>query len=309
MTLYHSIEETIGATPLLRLARLEKVIHCKANLFAKLECFNPAGSIKDRIAYAMIQDAELQGVLKPGATIIEPTSGNTGVGLASVAAARGYRLIIVMPDSMSIERRNLIEAYGAQLVLTPAADGMKGAIAKAGALHREINGSIVVGQFVNPANPYTHEQTTGPEIWEDLRGNIDALVVGVGTGGTITGISHFLRQKKCDIHIAAIEPSASPVLSQGVAGTHGIQGIGAGFIPDTLDAKTYDEVIPISDEDAVSYMHAIAHHEGILVGLSSGAAFAGALELGKRPEFFGKNIVIIFPDSGERYLSIRDARG
>lgn len=301
--IYTSADQLIGKTPLLELTQVEKSEGLNAKILAKLEYFNPAGSVKDRIAKAMIDDAEAKGILKTGSTIIEPTSGNTGIGLASVAAARGYRIIIVMPETMSVERRQLMKAYGAELVLTEGAKGMKGAIAKAEELAEEIPGSFIPGQFVNPANPEVHERTTGPEIWEDTDGKVDAFVAGVGTGGTITGVGEYLKSQNADVKIVAVEPETSAVLSTGKAGPHKIQGIGAGFIPNTLDTKVYDEVIPVSNEDSFEYSKYIAKEEGVLVGISSGAALKAAIEVAKRPEFKGKTVVALLPDSGDRYYS------
>lgn len=301
--IYTSADQLIGKTPLLELTQIEKSEGLNAKILAKLEYFNPAGSVKDRIAKAMIDDAEAKGILKAGSTIIEPTSGNTGIGLASVAAARGYRIIIVMPETMSVERRQLMKAYGAELVLTEGAKGMKGAIAKAEELAKEIPGSFIPGQFVNPANPDIHEKTTGPEIWEDTDGKVDAFVAGVGTGGTITGVGEYLKSQNPDVKIVAVEPETSAVLSTGKAGPHKIQGIGAGFIPNTLDTKVYDEVIPVSNEDSFEYSKYIAKEEGVLVGISSGAALKAAIEVAKRPEFKGKTVVALLPDSGDRYYS------
>lgn len=301
--IYTSADQLIGKTPLLELTQIEKSEGLNAKILAKLEYFNPAGSVKDRIAKAMIDDAEAKGILKTGSTIIEPTSGNTGIGLASVAAARGYRIIIVMPETMSVERRQLMKAYGAELVLTEGAKGMKGAIAKAEELAKEIPGSFIPGQFVNPANPEVHERTTGPEIWEDTDGKVDAFVAGVGTGGTITGVGEYLKSQNPDVKIVAVEPETSAVLSTGKAGPHKIQGIGAGFIPNTLDTKVYDEVIPVSNEDSFEYSKYIAKEEGVLVGISSGAALKAAIEVAKRPEFKGKTVVALLPDSGDRYYS------
>ena len=301
--IYTSAAGLIGRTPLLELTNLEKKYGLKARILAKLEYLNPAGSVKDRIALAMIEDAEKKGLLTPQSVIIEPTSGNTGIGLASVAAARGYRIIIVMPDSMSVERRQLMKAYGAELVLTPGAQGMKGAIAKADELAAEIPPSFIPGQFVNPANPEAHYTTTGPEIWEDTDGTVDAFVAGVGTGGTITGIGRYLREKNPAVRIVAIEPKTSAVLSTGVAGKHGIQGIGAGFVPAVLDTGVYDEIIPVADEDAFATGRLVGKNEGVLVGISSGAAVWAALQLAQRPEMAGKTIVVLLPDTGDRYLS------
>lgn len=301
--IYTSAAGLIGRTPLLELTNLEKKYSLKARILAKLEYLNPAGSVKDRIALAMIEDAEKKGLLTPQSVIIEPTSGNTGIGLASVAAARGYRIIIVMPDSMSAERRQLMKAYGAELVLTPGAQGMKGAIAKADELAAEIPHSFIPGQFVNPANPEAHYTTTGPEIWEDTDGTVDAFVAGVGTGGTITGIGRYLREKNPAVRIVAVEPKTSAVLSTGVAGKHGIQGIGAGFVPAVLDTGVYDEIIPVADEDAFATGRLVGKNEGVLVGISSGAAVWAALQLAQRPEMAGKTIVVLLPDTGDRYLS------
>ena len=301
--IYTSAAGLIGRTPLLELTNLEKKYGLKARILAKLEYLNPAGSVKDRIALAMIEDAEKKGLLTPQSVIIEPTSGNTGIGLASVAAARGYRIIIVMPDSMSVERRQLMKAYGAELVLTPGAQGMKGAIAKADELAAEISHSFIPGQFVNPANPEAHYTTTGPEIWEDTDGTVDAFVAGVGTGGTITGIGRYLREKNPAVRIVAVEPKTSAVLSTGVAGKHGIQGIGAGFVPAVLDTGVYDEIIPVADEDAFATGRLVGKNEGVLVGISSGAAVWAALQLAQRPEMAGKTIVVLLPDTGDRYLS------
>lgn len=296
--------ELIGGTPILKLNRYSAEVGAtKATLLAKLEYLNPAGSVKDRIAFAMIEDAEKKGILKPGATIIEPTSGNTGIGLAAVAAAKGYHAILTLPDTMSVERRNLLAAYGAELVLTEGAKGMKGAIAKAEELKESIPGSIILGQFVNPANPAIHKATTGPEIWEQTDGKVDIFVAGVGTGGTITGVGEYLKDKNPDVKIVAVEPATSPVLSQGTAGAHKIQGIGAGFVPDVLNTKVYDEVLPIENDDAFEEGRKFAKSEGILVGISSGAALKAATILAERPENAGKNIVVLLPDSGDRYLS------
>ena len=301
--IYTSADQLIGRTPLLELTHIEKAHDLKAKIVAKLEYFNPAGSVKDRIAKAMIDDAEAKGLLKAGSVIIEPTSGNTGIGLASVAAARGYRIIIVMPETMSVERRQLMKAYGAELVLTEGAKGMKGAIAKADELAKEIPNSFVAGQFVNPANPKAHYETTGPEIWQDTDGKVDFFVAGVGTGGTITGVGKFLREKNPAVKVVAVEPKTSAVLSTGVAGSHKIQGIGAGFVPDVLDTKIYDEIIPVDNDDAFAVGKEIGHREGVLVGISSGAALWAAIELAKRPENAGKTIVVLLPDTGDRYLS------
>ena len=301
--IYTSADQLIGKTPLLELTHIEKALGLKAKVLAKLEYLNPAGSVKDRVAKAMIDDAEEKGLLKPGAVIIEPTSGNTGIGLAAVAAARGYRIIIVMPDTMSVERRQLMKAYGAELVLSEGAKGMKGAIAKADELAASIPGSFIPGQFVNPANPKAHFETTGPEIYADTDGKVDIFVAGVGTGGTITGVGEYLKSKKPEVKVVAVEPATSPVLSKGTAGAHKIQGIGAGFVPDTLDTKVYDEVFPVPNEAAFAVGREIARREGILVGISSGAAVYAAAELAKRPENAGKTIVALLPDTGERYLS------
>ena len=301
--IYTSADQLIGKTPLLELTHIEKELQLKARILAKLESFNPAGSVKDRIAKKMIDDAEAAGQLKLGSVIIEPTSGNTGIGLASVAAARGYRIIIVMPESMSVERRQLMKAYGAELVLTEAAKGMKGAIAKADELAKQIPDSFVPGQFVNPSNPKAHIETTGPEIYADTDGKVDYFVAGVGTGGTITGVGQYLKDKVPSVKVVAVEPASSPVLSQGVAGAHKIQGIGAGFVPDVLDTKVYDEIIPVSNEDAFAGGRLVGRKEGVLVGISSGAALHAAIELAKRPENEGKTIVVLFPDTGDRYLS------
>ncbi|MBO4583604.1 MAG: cysteine synthase A [Clostridia bacterium] len=301
--IYTSADQLIGKTPLLELVHIEKEEKLNAKLLAKLEYFNPAGSVKDRIAKSIIDDAEARGLIKPGATLIEPTSGNTGIGLASVAAARGYKLIIVMPETMSVERRKLIKAYGAELVLTEGAKGMKGAIAKAQELADEIEGSFIPGQFVNPANPKAHFEHTGPEIWDDTDGKVDIFVAGVGTGGTVTGVGQFLKSKKPGVKIVAVEPAGSPVLSTGTPGKHGIQGIGAGFVPDVLDTKVYDEIITVADADALETGRKIGLKEGVLVGISSGAAAFAAIQLAKRPENAGKTIVALLPDTGDRYLS------
>ena len=301
--IYTSADQLIGKTPLLELTNIEKALGLNAKIYAKLEYFNPAGSVKDRIAKAMIDDAEEKGLLKEGSVIIEPTSGNTGIGLAAVAAARGYRIIIVMPETMSVERRQLMKAYGAELVLTEGTKGMKGAIAKADELAAEIENSFIPGQFVNPANPAAHLATTGPEIYDDTDGNVDIFVAGVGTGGTVTGVGEYLKSKNPDVKVVAVEPDASPVLSKGTAGAHKIQGIGAGFVPDVLNTKVYDEVFPVSNDDAFATGKLIGKKEGVLVGISSGAAAYAAIELAKRPENAGKNIVVLLPDTGDRYLS------
>ena len=301
--IYTSADQLIGKTPLLELAHIEKENGLKARILAKLEYFNPAGSVKDRIAKAIIDDAEKSGALKPGATLIEPTSGNTGIGLASVAAARGYRLIITMPETMSVERRQLIKAYGAEIVLTEGAKGMKGAIAKAKELAAQIPDSFIPGQFVNPANPKAHYETTGPEIWEDTDGKVDIFVAGVGTGGTVTGVGEYLKAQNPAVRVVAVEPASSAVLSTGVSGSHKIQGIGAGFVPDVLNIKIYDEIITVENEDAFATGRAIGRKEGVLVGISSGAATWAAIELAKRPENEGKTIVVLLPDTGDRYLS------
>ena len=300
---YTSADQLVGKTPLLELVHIEKAERLEAKVLGKLEYFNPAGSVKDRIAKAMIDDAEQKGLLKDGSVIIEPTSGNTGIGLASVAAARGYRIIIVMPETMSVERRQLMKAYGAELVLTEGAKGMKGAIAKADELAKEIPGSFIPGQFVNPANPAVHKATTGPEIWEDADGKVDIFVAGVGTGGTVTGVGEYLKSQNPNVKVVAVEPASSPVLSKGVAGSHKIQGIGAGFVPDVLDTKVYDEIIPVENEDAFATGKLIGKKEGVLVGISSGAAVWAAIQLAKRPENKGKPIVALLPDTGDRYLS------
>ena len=301
--IYTSADQLIGKTPLLELTHIEKEEGLEAKVLGKLEYFNPAGSVKDRIAKAMIDDAEQKGLLKPDSVIIEPTSGNTGIGLASVAAARGYRIIIVMPETMSVERRQLMKAYGAELVLTEGAKGMKGAIAKADELAKEIPNSFIPGQFVNPANPSVHKATTGPEIWEDTDGKVDIFVAGVGTGGTVTGTGAYLKSQNPNVKVVAVEPAASPVLSKGVAGSHKIQGIGAGFVPDVLDTKVYDEIIPVENEDAFATGKLIGKKEGVLVGISSGAAVWAAIQLAKRLENKGKTIVALLPDTGDRYLS------
>ena len=301
--IYTSADQLIGRTPLLELTHLEKKYGLKARILAKLEYFNPAGSVKDRIARAMIDDAEAKGLLKEGSVIIEPTSGNTGIGLASVAAARGYRIIIVMPETMSVERRQLMKAYGAELVLTEGAKGMKGAIAKADELAKEIPNSFIPGQFVNPANPKAHFETTGPEIWEDTDGGVDVFVAGVGTGGTVTGVGRYLKSKNPAVRVVAVEPKSSAVLSTGVAGPHTIQGIGAGFVPAVLDTGVYDEIIPVENDDAFATGRELGKSEGVLVGISSGAALWAALELAGRPENAGKTIVVLLPDTGDRYLS------
>ena len=301
--IYTSADQLIGKTPLLELTHIEKELGLKAHVIAKLEYFNPAGSVKDRIAKEMIDEAERTGKLRKGSVIIEPTSGNTGIGLAAVAAARGYRIIIVMPETMSVERRQLMKAYGAELVLTEGAKGMKGAIAKADELAKEIPNSFVAGQFVNPANPKAHYETTGPEIWADTDGKVDFFVAGVGTGGTITGTSKFLKEKNPAVKVVAVEPKTSAVLSTGIAGSHKIQGIGAGFVPDVLDTKIYDEIIPVDNDDAFAVGKEMGHREGVLVGISSGAALWAAIELAKRPENAGKTIVVLLPDTGDRYLS------
>lgn len=300
---YTSIDQLIGRTPLLELVRIEKHFGLHAKILAKLEYFNPAGSVKDRIAKAILDDAEAQGLLKPGSVIIEPTSGNTGIGLSSVAATRGYRVIIVMPETMSVERRKLMKAYGAELVLTEGSKGMTGAIAKASELAAEITGSFIAGQFVNPANPKIHRETTGPEIWQDTDGNVDIFIAGVGTGGTLTGTGEYLRSVKPDVRIIAVEPAGSPVLSAGRSGSHKIQGIGAGFVPEVLNTRIYDEIITVNDEDAISTGKLTGKLEGFLAGISSGAALWAGIETAKRPENSGKNIVVILPDTGERYLS------
>lgn len=303
MKVYKKITDLIGHTPLLELENIEKEEKLEAKIYAKLEYFNPAGSVKDRIAKAMLEDAEAKGVLKPGSTIIEPTSGNTGIGLASAAAAKGYKLIIAMPETMSVERRKLMKAYGAELVLTEGAKGMKGAIAKAEELAKEIPNSFIPSQFSNPANPAAHEKSTGVEIWDDTDGTVDIFVAGVGTGGTISGTGKYLKSKNPNVKVVAVEPASSPVLSKGTAGPHKIQGIGAGFVPDTLDTKIYDEILPVENDDAFETGRRIAKTEGVLVGISSGAALYAAIQLAKRPENKGKTIVTLLPDTGERYLS------
>ena len=301
--IYKSSDELIGHTPLLELSHIEKEFNLEAKVIAKLEYFNPAGSVKDRVAKAMLDDAEAKGILKEGSTIIEPTSGNTGIGLASVAAARGYRVIIVMPDTMSVERRQLMKAYGAELVLSEGAKGMKGAIAKAEEIKATTPNSFIAGQFVNPANPKAHFEGTGPEIWDDTDGKVDVFVAGVGTGGTVTGVGQFLKSKNKDVKVVAVEPKSSAVLSTGVAGAHKIQGIGAGFVPDVLDTKVYDEIIAVENDDAFKTGRLVGVKEGVLVGISSGAALWAAIEVAKRPENKGKNIVVLLPDTGDRYLS------
>ena len=301
--IYKSADELVGKTPLLELAHIENELKLNATILAKLEYFNPAGSVKDRVAKAMLDDAEAKGILTKDSVIIEPTSGNTGIGLAAVAAARGYRIIIVMPETMSVERRQLMKAYGAELVLTEGAKGMKGAIAKADELAKEIPGGFVPSQFTNPANPDAHRKSTGPEIWEDTDGKVDIFVAGVGTGGTVTGVGEYLKSKNPDVKIVAVEPKSSPVLSEGKAGAHKIQGIGAGFVPEILNTKIYDEIIPVENDDAFETGRLIGRKEGVLVGISSGAAVWAAIELAKRPENAGKNIVVLLPDTGDRYLS------
>ena len=303
MTIYHNITELVGHTPVVELAKFAREQGANARIFAKLEAYNPTGSMKDRVALAMIRQAEADGKLAPGGTIIEPTSGNTGIGLAAIGAYLGYRVIIVMPDSMTVERRKLMQIYGAELVLTPGAQGMSGAIAKADALAQEIPGAIVAGQFENPANPQAHIDTTGPELWQQMEGQIDILVAGVGTGGTVTGVGEYLKSQNPAVKVVAVEPATSPVLSKGVAGAHKIQGIGAGFVPDVLNTKVYDEVIPVANEDAFATGKLVGHKEGVLVGISSGAAVWAAIQLAKRPENEGKTIVALLADTGERYLS------
>ena len=301
--IYTAVDQLIGGTPLLELTHIEQAEGLKARLLAKLEYLNPAGSVKDRVGKAMIDDAERRGLLKPGSVIIEPTSGNTGIGLASVAAARGYRIIIVMPETMSVERRQLMKAYGAELVLTEGAKGMKGAIEKAEELAKEIPDSFIPGQFVNPANAAAHRETTGPEIWQDTDGKVDVFVAGVGTGGTITGVGEYLKRQSPHVKVVAVEPASSPVLSKGVAGSHKIQGIGAGFVPEVLNTDIYDEIIPVKDEDAFAQGRAMGQREGVLVGISSGAALWAAIQVAKRPENEGKTVVVLLPDTGDRYLS------
>lgn len=301
--IYKSLTELIGGTPLLELTQFEKDYQLEATMLAKLEYFNPAGSVKDRVAKSILDDAEQSGKLKPGGTIIEPTSGNTGIGLAAVAAARGYKLIITMPETLSVERRMLMKAYGAELVLTDGKKGMSGAIEKADELHREIPGSLIAGQFTNPANPKAHFETTGPEIYEDTDGKVDIFVAGVGTGGTVSGVGKYLKSKNPDVKVVAVEPATSPVLTKGKSGAHGIQGIGAGFVPDTLDTSVYDEVIAVEDADAYKFSRAVTASDGLLVGISAGAALCAGVQLARRPENKGKTIVVLLPDSGERYLS------
>ncbi|MBQ9060440.1 MAG: cysteine synthase A [Firmicutes bacterium] len=300
---YTSVDQLIGATPLMELTNIEKAENLQAKIYAKLEYFNPAGSVKDRVARSIIDDAEISGRLAPGGTVIEPTSGNTGIGLAAIAAARGYKAIIIMPDTMSVERQLLMKAYGAELVLTEGAKGMAGAIAKAEEIQEETPGSIIAGQFVNPANPKAHFETTGPEIWEDLEGQVDFLVAGVGTGGTLTGTGEYLKSKNANVQVVAVEPSDSPLLSGGKAGPHPLQGIGANFVPEVLDTEIYDEIITVTGPDAYAYANEIGHKEGILVGITAGAALWAGIQLAKRPENEGKHIVVILPDTGERYLS------
>ena len=301
--IYQGTLGLIGKTPLVEVVNVEKELDLKARLLVKLEYFNPAGSVKDRIAKAMIEDAEQKGLLKEGSVIIEPTSGNTGIGLAALAASKGYRIILTMPETMSVERRNILKAYGAEIVLTDGTKGMKGAIAKADELAKEIEGAYIPGQFVNPANPAANKATTGPEIWEDTDGEVDIFVAGVGTGGTLTGVGEYLKEKKADVKVVAVEPATSPVLSTGKGGAHKIQGIGAGFVPDTLNTKVYDEILPIENEDAFEYSKLLARKEGVLVGISSGAALKAGIDLAKRPENEGKTIVVLLPDNGDRYYS------
>ena len=301
--IYQGTLGLIGKTPLVEVVNVEKELDLKARLLVKLEYFNPAGSVKDRIAKAMIENAEQKGLLKEGSVIIEPTSGNTGIGLAALAASKGYRIILTMPETMSVERRNILKAYGAEIVLTDGTKGMKGAIAKADELAKEIEGAYIPGQFVNPANPAAHKATTGPEIWEDTDGDVDIFVAGVGTGGTLTGVGEYLKEKKADVKVVAVEPATSPVLSTGKGGAHKIQGIGAGFVPDTLNTKVYDEILPIETEDAFEYSKLLARKEGVLVGISSGAALKAGIDLAKRPENEGKTIVVLLPDNGDRYYS------
>lgn len=301
--IYNGTIDLIGNTPLVEVKNIEKELGLEARVLVKLEYFNPAGSVKDRIAKGMIEDAEEKGLLKEGSVIIEPTSGNTGIGLAAIAAAKGYRIILTMPETMSVERRNILKAYGAEIVLTEGAKGMKGAIAKADELAKEIPNSFIPGQFVNPANPATHRATTGPEIWNDTDGDVDIFIAGVGTGGTLTGVGEYLKEKKPNVKIVALEPATSPVLSEGKSGAHKIQGIGAGFVPNTLNTEVYDEVIPVSNEASFEYGKIIAKEEGVLVGISSGAALYAAIEIAKRPEFKGKTVVALLPDSGDRYYS------
>lgn len=303
MKIYKSVSELIGRTPIIEVCNIEKELGVKANIFAKLEYFNPAGSAKDRVGMAMIEDAEERGLLKPGATIIEPTSGNTGIGLACVAASKGYKVVLTMPETMSVERRNLLKAYGAEIVLTDGSLGMSGSVAKAEELKAQIPGSIIAGQFENPANPAVHRKTTGPEIWEDTDGKVDIFVAGIGTGGTISGVGEYLKEKNPEVEVVAVEPKNSPLLSEGKAGPHGLQGIGANFVPKALNTEIYDEIITVSEEDAYKMGKMMAHKEGILVGISSGAALWAALELAKRKENENKNIVVLLPDTGERYLS------
>lgn len=303
MRIYKSVSELIGRTPIIEVCNIEKELGVKANIFAKLEYFNPAGSAKDRVGMAMIEDAEERGLLKPGATIIEPTSGNTGIGLACVAASKGYKVVLTMPETMSVERRNLLKAYGAEIVLTDGSLGMSGSVAKAEELKEQIPGSIIAGQFENPANPAIHRKTTGPEIWEDTDGQVDIFVAGIGTGGTISGVGEYLKEKNPEVEVVAVEPKNSPLLSEGKAGPHGLQGIGANFVPKALNTEIYDEIITVSEEDAYKMGKMMAHKEGILVGISSGAALWAALELSKRKENENKNIVVLLPDTGERYLS------